>query len=64
LVATPLQRLFERRLNKSGSKFGPTGEEPHGDVSQAPSASSCSPDRIRKEERRGARTNVPTSKRR
>ena len=40
LVATPLQRLFERRLNKSGSKFGPTGEEPHRDVSQAPSASS------------------------
>jgi Kef-type K+ transport system membrane component KefB len=40
LVATPLQRLFERRLNKSGSKFGPTGKEPHGDVSQtqAPSA--------------------------
>jgi Kef-type K+ transport system membrane component KefB len=28
-VATPLQRLFERRLRESGSKFGPTGEEPH-----------------------------------
>ncbi|MGO4444694.1 cation:proton antiporter [Mycobacterium sp. 2YAF39] len=27
-VATPLQRLFERRLHKSGSKFGPAGEEP------------------------------------
>lgn len=27
-VATPLQRLFERRLARSGSKFGPTGEEP------------------------------------
>jgi Kef-type K+ transport system membrane component KefB len=38
-VATPLQRLFERRLKKSGSKFGPTGEEPHDDVSQAPSTS-------------------------
>ena len=38
-VATPLQRLFERRLQKSGSKFGPAGEEPHGEVSQAPSAS-------------------------
>ena len=27
-VATPLQRLFERRLAKSGSKFGPSGQEP------------------------------------
>ena len=26
-VATPLQRLFERRLAKSGSKFGPAGQE-------------------------------------
>jgi Kef-type K+ transport system membrane component KefB len=26
-VATPLQRLFERRLQKSGLKFGPAGEE-------------------------------------
>jgi len=34
LVATPLQRVFERRLNKSGCKFGPSGEEPLGDVSQ------------------------------
>ncbi|MGV9798318.1 cation:proton antiporter [Mycobacterium sp. NPDC003449] len=31
-VATPLQRLFERRLAKSGSKFGPDGEEPHDEV--------------------------------
>jgi Kef-type K+ transport system membrane component KefB len=38
-VATPLQRLFERRLAKSGSKFGPAGEEPHSEVAQAPSAS-------------------------
>ena len=38
-VATPLQRLFERRLERSGSKFGPAGEEPHGELSQAPSAS-------------------------
>lgn len=29
LVATPLQRLFERRLRRSGSRFGPDGEEPH-----------------------------------
>ncbi|MBB2991421.1 Kef-type K+ transport system membrane component KefB [Mycolicibacterium iranicum] len=29
-VATPLQRLFERRLQRSGAKFGPAGEEPHG----------------------------------
>jgi Kef-type K+ transport system membrane component KefB len=34
-VATPLQRLFERRLQKSGSKFGPAGEEPVGQPSQA-----------------------------
>lgn len=27
-VATPLQRVFERRLKKSGSVFGPAGEEP------------------------------------
>ena len=27
-VATPLQRMFERRLAKSGSKFGPSGQEP------------------------------------
>jgi Kef-type K+ transport system membrane component KefB len=38
LVATPLQRLFERRLRESGAKFGRTGEEPIGDVSSAPSA--------------------------
>lgn len=29
-VATPLQRLFERRLARSGGKFGPEGEEPYG----------------------------------
>ncbi|HET9874510.1 MAG TPA: hypothetical protein VFQ37_01945, partial [Mycobacterium sp.] len=39
LVATPLQRMFERRLNKSGSKFGPAGEEPYVDVHEASSAS-------------------------
>ena len=38
-VATPLQRLFERRLRKSGSRFGPAGEEPHGEVPQARLAS-------------------------
>ena len=38
-VATPLQRLFARRLQKSGSKFGPDGEEPLGEVSQARTAS-------------------------
>jgi Kef-type K+ transport system membrane component KefB len=35
LLATPLQRLFERRLNKSGCKFGPNGEEPLDDASEA-----------------------------
>lgn len=34
-VATPLQRVFERRLRKSGSKFGPGGEEPLCEVSPA-----------------------------
>lgn len=34
-VATPLQRVFERRLEKSGSRFGPTGEEAHHDASPA-----------------------------
>jgi Kef-type K+ transport system membrane component KefB len=34
-AATPLQRLFARRLAKSGSKFGPAGEEPLGEVSQS-----------------------------
>lgn len=38
-VATPLQRLFERRLAKSGSKFGPAGEEPLCAAPQVPSAS-------------------------
>ena len=38
-VATPLQRLFERRLEKSGSKFGPAGEEPCGQASQTRSTS-------------------------
>ncbi|MCV7348066.1 cation:proton antiporter [Mycolicibacterium rhodesiae] len=28
-VATPLQRLFERRLARSGARFGPEGEEPY-----------------------------------
>jgi Kef-type K+ transport system membrane component KefB len=42
-VATPLQRLFERRLQRSGSKFGPSGEEPHGEVPQARSTSSTQP---------------------
>ncbi|MEK8069599.1 cation:proton antiporter [Rhodococcoides navarretei] len=27
-VATPLQRLFERRLHRSGYMFGPSGEQP------------------------------------
>jgi Kef-type K+ transport system membrane component KefB len=39
-VATPLQRLFERRLQRLGSRFGPTGEEPRGEVTQPRSASS------------------------
>ncbi|KAA0109787.1 cation:proton antiporter [Mycolicibacterium sp. P1-5] len=30
-VATPLQRAFERRLARSGARFGPTGEEPYGE---------------------------------
>jgi Kef-type K+ transport system membrane component KefB len=38
-VATPLQRLFERRLQRTGAKFGPAGEEPCDRVAQAPSAS-------------------------
>ena len=29
-VATPLQRLFGRRLARAGAKFGPAGEEPYG----------------------------------
>jgi Kef-type K+ transport system membrane component KefB len=40
LAATPLQRLFERRLNRSGSKFGPAGEEAIVDVPQPSTASS------------------------
>jgi Kef-type K+ transport system membrane component KefB len=32
LIATPLQRLFERRLAKSGSKFGVAGVEPRTQV--------------------------------
>jgi Kef-type K+ transport system membrane component KefB len=35
LVATPLQRLFERRLGKTGATFGPTGEEPASKVLQS-----------------------------
>lgn len=35
LVATPLQRRFERRLWKSGSKFGAAGEEPGGEDRQS-----------------------------
>jgi Kef-type K+ transport system membrane component KefB len=38
-VATPLQRMFSRRLARSGSTFGPTGEEPHPEVPQTSSAS-------------------------
>jgi Kef-type K+ transport system membrane component KefB len=38
-VATPLQRLFQRRLQSAGAKFGPGGEEPCEEVSQAPSTS-------------------------
>ena len=40
-VATPLQRLFERRLNRSGSKFGPRGEEPRSDVSRGARSSAA-----------------------
>lgn len=29
-MATPLQQLFQRRLHRSGLRFGPAGEEPHG----------------------------------
>lgn len=43
LVATPLQRLFERDLNRSGLTFGPAGEEPYGEASPVQSASSSSP---------------------
>jgi Kef-type K+ transport system membrane component KefB len=40
LIATPLQRLFERRLAKSGSKFGVAGVEPRTQVpTPAPSGS-------------------------
>ncbi|OBH79247.1 transporter [Mycobacterium mantenii] len=35
-VATPLQRLFERRLKKSGCRFGPAGEEPYREVVRGP----------------------------
>lgn len=42
-VATPLQRLFERRLKKSGSKFGPSGEEPLPEVSRASAVSGSLP---------------------
>jgi len=38
-VATPLQRLFERRLARTGSKFGPAGEESLTEVAQARSSS-------------------------
>ncbi|ORA81347.1 cation/H(+) antiporter [Mycolicibacter kumamotonensis] len=37
-VAGPLQRLFERRLKRSGLVFGPTGEEPHHGLSSPSSA--------------------------
>jgi len=40
LVATPLQRLFERRMRRTGSRFGRDGEEPSGDVPRASSKSS------------------------
>ena len=39
-AATPVQRAFERRLRKSGSKFGPGGEEPLVEVQQISSAPS------------------------
>ena len=38
-VATPLQRLFQRRLRKTGFTFGPAGEEPLGEMAPSPSAS-------------------------
>ena len=34
-VATPLQRLFERRLAKAGSQFGPDGVERRAQVAAA-----------------------------
>lgn len=39
LIATPLQRLFARRLERLGSSFGPAGEEPRGEVPKAASVS-------------------------
>lgn len=38
LVATPLQRLFQRRLHASGARFGPSGEEPLRERPDATSA--------------------------
>ena len=40
-VATPLQRLFERRLQRAGLKFGPAGEEPRGEVLGRHRAATC-----------------------
>jgi Kef-type K+ transport system membrane component KefB len=34
-VATPLQRLFERRLKRTGARFGPSGVQPDREASQA-----------------------------
>ncbi len=39
-AATPLQRLFERRLQRSGARFGPAGEEARGELLNTPSAQS------------------------
>lgn len=33
-VATPLQRLFERRLRRTGARFGPSGLQPDREASQ------------------------------
>lgn len=34
LCATPLQQFFARRLRRTGATFGPTGLEPHDEVSR------------------------------
>lgn len=38
-VATPLQRVFERRANKAGLVFGPSGEEPMSEAGPGSSTS-------------------------
>ncbi|MGE5695056.1 MAG: cation:proton antiporter [Candidatus Sericytochromatia bacterium] len=43
LVATPMQRLFARRLRQSGREFGPAGERPFGEALPARPGSSAWP---------------------